>query len=470
MPSVAARHPNGEGSLRATQALMCELGADPPGYFDPFPRQPLQWAIVDPELPPMLRCLEWVRFHTMCYDGVPKNAQRDPQRSPYCVGLDGKRLNRLDCARETGLSTSVVNRQFAALERLGYIQVKKDGSIWYRGKVEPCAEAAVRQSVAECLQGPRSRPAEPAQSVLQQLVTERVIPASLLKATQSFPADDQAAVEAHILEVARWERQEIARQIALVRQEAERRYQAAAWHGYHLEKGGRSWERTPAQESLFVTPPQSSTVSPNDCACVPEEAFANSSQSTVPEDQIPVRDGRQREPADAPSGIGMESVAGANRLLSEERREIKPEAGASNASSHSGHRATAHQAAPEPTPADAERSYAQHIRRAFAGIGKGVPTDGQIGEAFAHLSQQATPEGFAGFIRDKLPGIRHAGAVVRLTQEYAHELHYASRAAVFRCGQCHDEGFVLPGGQYCACPVGLRRRNADAWGAQGTGP
>ena len=35
MPPVAARHSNGEGSLRAIQALMCELGADPPGYFDP---------------------------------------------------------------------------------------------------------------------------------------------------------------------------------------------------------------------------------------------------------------------------------------------------------------------------------------------------------------------------------------------------------------------------------------------------
>jgi len=94
MPSVAAKSSNGEGSLRSIQALMCELGADPPGYFDPFPRQPLQWAIGDPELPPMLRCLEWVRFHTVCYDGVAKNAQGEPQRSPYCVGLDGKRLNR----------------------------------------------------------------------------------------------------------------------------------------------------------------------------------------------------------------------------------------------------------------------------------------------------------------------------------------------------------------------------------------
>ena len=173
MPSVAPRSSNGEGSLRSIQALMCELGADPPGYFDPFPRQPLQWAIVDPELPPMLRCLEWVRFHTVCYDGVPKNSQGEPQRSPYCVGLDGKRLNRLDCARETGLSTSVVNRQFAILERLGYIQIKKDGSIWYRGKVEPRAEASVRQSVTECLQGPRKRSAAPAQPVLRRLVTAR---------------------------------------------------------------------------------------------------------------------------------------------------------------------------------------------------------------------------------------------------------------------------------------------------------
>jgi hypothetical protein len=144
----------------------------------------------------------------MSYDGVPKNAQGEPQRSPHCVGLNGKRLNRLDCARETGLSTSVVNRQFATLERLGYIQIKKDGSIWYRGKVEPRAETSVRQSVTECLQGPRKRSAAPAQPVLRRLVTARVIPASLLKATQSFPADDQAAVEAHILEVARWERQE----------------------------------------------------------------------------------------------------------------------------------------------------------------------------------------------------------------------------------------------------------------------
>jgi hypothetical protein len=110
------------------------------------------------------------------------------------VGLDGKRLNRLDCARETGLSTSVVNRQFAALARLGYIQVKRDGSIWYRGKVEPRAEAAVRQTVAECLQGPRNRSTAPTQPALHRLVTERVIPASMLKATQSFPANDQAAV------------------------------------------------------------------------------------------------------------------------------------------------------------------------------------------------------------------------------------------------------------------------------------
>jgi hypothetical protein len=287
MPSVAAKHPNGERSLRAIQALMCELGADPPGYFDPFPRQPLQWAIADPELPPMLRCLEWVRFHTMCYDGVPKNAQGDPQRSPYCVGLDGKRLNRPDCARETGLSTSVVNRQFADLGRLGYIQVKKDGSIWYRGKVQPRAEAAVRQTLAECLQGPRNRSAAPTQPALQRLVTERVTPASMLKATQSFPANDQTAVEAHILELARWERQEIARQIAVVRQEAERRYQAAAWHAYHLEKEGRSWERAPAQENLFDTPPQSPTVSPSDRAFVPEEAFPNSSQSSIAENQNP---------------------------------------------------------------------------------------------------------------------------------------------------------------------------------------
>jgi hypothetical protein len=86
MPSVASKHSNGEGSLRAIQALMCELGADPPGYFDPFPRQPLHWAIVDPDLPPMLRCLEWVRFHTMCYDGVPKNAQGGSAAEPLLRG------------------------------------------------------------------------------------------------------------------------------------------------------------------------------------------------------------------------------------------------------------------------------------------------------------------------------------------------------------------------------------------------
>jgi len=470
MPALAAKRPSGEGSLPAIQALMCELGADPPGYFDPFPRQPLRWAIVDPELSPMLRCLEWVRFHTVCYDGVPKNAQGDPQRSPYCLGLDGERLNRLDCARETGLSTSVVNRQFAALQRLGYIQVKKDGSIWYRGKVEPHAEAAVRQSVAECLQGPRTRSAEPARPTLQQLVTERVITASLLKATQLFPAEDQDAVEAHILEVARWERQEIARQIALVRQEAERRYQAAAWNGYHLEKSGRSWERASAQESPVEKQPQSLTTSPTDRACVPEEAFASSSQISLPENHSPVRAEKLRVAAEASCSSGSDSVVSVNRVASEERRETKPGTAASTDSLYSGHRATVHQGGPEPTPAHAERAYGQHIRQAFAGTGKGIPTDGQLGAALAHLPPQATPQGFARFIHDKLPGIRHAGAVVRLAQEYAHELHYAPRGTVFRCGQCHDEGFVLPGGQYCACLVGLRRRKTDEREAEGKGP
>ena len=129
------------------------VGCRSPRLLRSFPAAAAAVGHRHPDLPPMLRCLEWVRFHIMCYDGVPKNARGEPQRSPYCVGLDGKRLNRLDCARETGLSTSVVNRQFATLERLGYIRIKKDGSIWYRGKVEPRAEASVRQSVTECLQG-----------------------------------------------------------------------------------------------------------------------------------------------------------------------------------------------------------------------------------------------------------------------------------------------------------------------------
>ena len=160
----------------------------------------------------------------------------------------------------------------------------------------------------------------------------------------------------------------------------------------------------------------------------------------------------------------------ANSLRNEERGETKTEGAAATASSHSGNRTAAPQAAPKPTPAGAERVYAQHIRQAFAGTGKGVPTDGQIREALVHLPPQATPEGFAGFIRSKLPSIRHAGAVVRLAQEYAHEMHYAPRATVFRCGQCHDQGFVLGDGQYCACPVGLRRQKADEQESQGTGP
>jgi hypothetical protein len=469
MPSIAAKYPNGEGALRAIQALMCELGADPPGYFDPFPRQPLQWAIVDPELPPMLRCLEWVRFHTMCYDGVPKNARGEPQRSPYCVGLDGKRLNRLDCARETGLSTSVVNRQFATLERLGYIQIKKDGSIWYRGKVEPRAEASVRQSVTECLQGPRKRSATPAQPVLRRLVTGRVIPASLLKATQSFPADDQAAVEAHILEVARWERQETARQIALVRQEAERRYQAAAWHGYHLEKDGRSWERAPAQESLFETPQPSTTESPDNCARVPEEAFASSSPISVTDNQIPVRDEMSREPA-IPFSTGMKSFAGADGFHTAESAAGKPKVAAADASSRSGQSAmtVVDAAATKSTLSAAAATYAEHIRLVFAGTGKGVPTDAQISEALGYLPPQATPQGLAAFLRAKLSSIRHAGALVRLAQEYAHEVRYRPAAPVFQCAKCHDQGFVLPGGQFCDCHVGVRRRKVDER-AQGAG-
>ena len=76
----AVKNGKAGGSLRAIQALMRQMGADPPGYFDPVPRQPLKSAIIDPDLPPLLRCLEWVRFHTLSYDGVPKNAAGEPGR------------------------------------------------------------------------------------------------------------------------------------------------------------------------------------------------------------------------------------------------------------------------------------------------------------------------------------------------------------------------------------------------------
>jgi hypothetical protein len=54
------------------------------------------------------------------------------------VGLDGKRLDRPDCARWDGLSASVVNRQFASLERLEYQNRSGDDrqSAPWRSRVE----------------------------------------------------------------------------------------------------------------------------------------------------------------------------------------------------------------------------------------------------------------------------------------------------------------------------------------------
>jgi hypothetical protein len=565
--TVRNRSANGECSLSAIQALMCRMGADPPGYFATIPRQPVRCAINDPGLPPPLRVVEFMRFHTVCYEGVPKNALGEPQYSPYCVGVDGNRLNLRDCARETRLSTSVVKRIFDILQRCGYAKIKKDGSIWYCGKVELRAEAAVRRSVAECLQGARHGfAADQAQRVLEPLVTGRVIAASLLKAAQAFPTADQPAVETHLLAVARWERAEMARCIARVRREAERRYRDPVWHGYRLGKVGRSWERVPAQEDLFAAPRNASaaptgasedsvasaasmpvrkdhgenprppddvraaagaessacangfhrdecreakpevatanaatlsadfdqgarkarsagatsaepwasphyasTGSPDPLTCVPEHSFVTSSPLPRSENHMPARAGNPCIPEAAQVRGGVNSSAGTNCVHNEERREAKPEVAASPAS-YAGHPASVPQAASKPARAEADQVYAAHIHQAFAGTGKGMPTDGQIREALGHLPQQASPQGFAGFLRGKLPSIRHAGALVRLAQEYAHELHYAPPAAVFQCGKCHDEGFVLPGGQYCACRVGLRRRNADERGAPGTGP
>jgi len=569
---VANRHTHGDDSPSTIQALMCLMGADPPGYFATVPRQPIGWAIHDPELPAPVRVVEFMRFHTVCYEGVPKNAQGEAQYSPYCVGVDGKRLNQRDCARETGLSTSVVKRVFDVLRRGGYVKIKKDGSIWYCGKVELSREAAVRLSVAECLQSPANRSADQVDQGLEPLVAGRVLAASLLKAAQAFPVADQPAVEAHLLEVARWERAEIARAIARARQEAERRYQALVWNGYRLQKVGRTWVRMPAPEALSTVPHEASAVSPDPPLSMPDQAFTSPASMPVPNTPGPTRGGNPRVPEATPPVVGGESspsahgphhgecrearpgvaqsaaalggcqheetrrpnstaaptadagpfaaprnaatgspepptsvpensfvnssplpmpesqtsaraqnprvsataAAGggvnsacANSAWNEECGETKTEGAAAIASSHSG-RAAAPRAAPKSTTAGAEGVYAQHIRQAFAGTGKGVPTDGQIREALAHLPPQATPEGFAGFIRSKLASIRHAGAVVRLAQEYAHEIHYATRAAVFRCSHCHDQGFVLADGQYCACPVGLRRRKADEQESQGT--
>lgn len=571
--SVGTRHASGVSGLGAIQALMCQLGADPPGYFAAVPRQPIKHSVHDPSLPAAARILEFMRLHTVCYEGVPKNAKGEPQFSPFCVGEDGKRLNQRDCARETGLSTSVVKRTFDTLRGAGYTDIKKDGSIWYCGKVERRA-AAVRLSISEYLQARWQQSGEPAQPVLQTLVAGRVIAATLIKAAGAFPVDDQTAVEAHMLEVARWQRAEVARRIALVRKEAEQRYQAPSWHGYRLGKVGHTWARVPAHDGLFAaaqnagsafpdptrclaahlcgssTPlPKSENQSPDQekgarppevaavdtteeffaCAdgpnkreirqakgaadprnkwsssapcrtrtipeaaaepipagaatthpgaiaarqntfavrddllrCVPENLFVNSSPRP-PEPQISEHQQNLGVLEAALPNTGVRSEAPANYLNREDSRDTEPEVATSvvsGTSSVSGSCATTGvlEAVAEPKPVTA---YAEYIRRVFAGTGKGVPTDGQIGAALAYLPQQATPTGFASFILGKLPGIRHAGALVTLAQEYAYELQYQPPATVFQCVKCHDEGFVLPGGQYCECGVGLRRRKAD---------
>ena len=69
MPA-ANRHTNGDDSPSAIQALMCLMGADSPGYFATVPRQPIGWAIHDPELQAPLRVVEFMRFHTVCYEGT----------------------------------------------------------------------------------------------------------------------------------------------------------------------------------------------------------------------------------------------------------------------------------------------------------------------------------------------------------------------------------------------------------------
>lgn len=99
---------------------------------------------------------------------------------------------------------------------------------------------------------------------------------------------DRAAVEAHILEVACWERAQIAREIALVRQEAERRYQAAVWNGYHLLKVGNSWVRAPVEENRLKGVPNAQVVALDPPPCAPEHPIAISSDPAA-EDQIPAR-------------------------------------------------------------------------------------------------------------------------------------------------------------------------------------
>lgn len=106
-------------------------------------------------------------------------------------------------------------------------------------------------------------------------------------------------------------------------------------------------------------------------------------------------------------------------------------------------------------PAPATTAYTEHIRQVFAGTGKGVPTDAQIGAALRHLPPQATPQGLAAFLRGKLPSVRHAGALVRLAQEHAHELHYRPAAAVFQCVKCPERGLMIARGRAADAPRGL---------------
>jgi len=243
---------------------------------------------------------------------------------------------------------------------------------------------------------------------------------------------------------------------------------AAALRGCEPEETRRPNLTIAADAEPLAASRKAATGSPKPLTSVPEKSFVNSSPMPIPETQIPAHAESPRVPATAATDGMVKSSACANGLPREQREEAKPEI-AATASSQS-NRPAAAQAAPKSRPSGAEEMYAQQIRQAFAGTGKGVPTDGQIRDALAHLPPQATPEGLAGFIRSKLPSIRHAGAVVRLAQEYAHELHYAPRATVFRCSQCHDQGFVLGDGQYCACSVGLRRRKADEQESPGIGP
>jgi hypothetical protein len=160
-----------------------------------------------------------------------------------------------------------------------------------------------------------------------------------------------------------------------------------------------------------------------------------------------------REPAAAFSGTGMESFAGADSFHSAESASGRPKVAAADASSRSGQSAMTalDQAAPKSTLSAAAAAYAEHIRQIFAGTGRGIPTDAQIGETLAHLPAHATPQGFAAFLRAKLSRIRHAGTLVSLAQEYAHELHYRPRGP-----PSSNVRSAMAKGR-----MGVRRRKAD---------